>query len=68
MAKSRNQQEFRVVIEGLELESAQLERLNTVVQKAVLSEIAQLKPFPEFVVHFPRDWIGILIRPQVLPD
>jgi hypothetical protein len=64
----RKEHEFRVVIEGLELEAEQVEHLNRVVQKAVLSEIAQLRLFDQFQVQFPRHWIGIEIRPQALPD
>jgi len=65
MAKS-GQQEFRVVIEGLDLEDAQVEQLNASVQRAVLNEIARFRVYSEFIVHLPKDWIGLMIRPQVL--
>jgi hypothetical protein len=67
MAESKpSSQELRVVIEGLDAGAEQVQRLGTALQKAVLNEIAQLKMFDTFQVHFPRDWIGIVIRPPEL--
>jgi hypothetical protein len=68
MAQVPTSQEFKVVIEGLELEAEHAEHLNKVLQSTVLTEIARLNIFPEFAVKLPRDWIGILIRPQQLFD
>jgi hypothetical protein len=60
-------QELRVEVQGLELGDEHAERINKAVQRAVLSELAQLDLVrDDVVVHFPRDWIGILIRPQRL--
>jgi hypothetical protein len=53
---------FRVVIEGLDADRDQVAHLNSVVQTAVLTELARLDLFEGVAVAFPRDWIGLWLR------
>lgn len=53
------QQEFRVVLEGLKLPDESIERINRSIQKAITAELANLDLKGDLQFHIPRDWIGL---------
>lgn len=66
MTESMPAKEISIRIDGLELKSQAGQRLAKAVQRAVLIEIAQLDLVQaNFAVKFPKDWIGIVIRPEI---
>ncbi len=61
--EKRESAEVRVEFEGFGLEEEAMDRLSKVVQHTVLSEIARLDLVrDDFIVRFPKDWLGIWIR------
>lgn len=53
--------EFKVQLDGIALSTAQTQRVNQAVQRAVLSEIGNIAPKGGLRWRFPREWLGIWI-------
>ena len=63
MATTRGRQEFRVVIDGMSLPKASVDRINKAVQRAVASEVASLDLNTGTLVHHINpEWLGIWLR------
>lgn len=56
------QQEFRVVLEGLKLPDESIERINRSIRKAITAELSNLDLKGDLQFHIPRDWIGLWLR------
>ena len=59
------QHEFKVTIDGIALTAQQRKRINTVIQQAVLSEMATLRLREPIMTRFQDHPLGIAIGPRV---
>lgn len=71
MAKQRSRHQFTVVIDGLDLDKEVLGRVNSAIQKAAVTALADLDLQGDFRFHFPRyprpEWWGLWLD-RILPD
>ena len=51
---------FVVDLSGLKLSKGMDEKLAKTIQRAVLASIAETHTQPELVLHFPREWLGLV--------
>ncbi len=71
MAERGKRQQFTVVIDGVDLDDEVLARVNSAIQKAAITALADLDLQGDFRFHFPRyprpEWWGLWLDP-ILPD
>ena len=61
MQETGARQEFRVVVDGVRLDREMTERINSAIQKAVLTELAVID-HDNLAIHWDREWLGIWLE------
>lgn len=67
MAKQGLRHQFTVVIDGIDLDEEVLSRVNSAIQKAAVTALADIDLQGDFRFHFPRyprpEWWGLWLDP-----
>jgi hypothetical protein len=56
---------FVVDLGDVQMDRDSQEALNAAIQKTALSFLADVRVDKPFVTRFPREWLGIIIRPDI---
>lgn len=56
---------FVVDLGDIQMDRDSQEELNAAIQKTALSYLSDIRVDKPFVTRFPREWLGIIIRPDI---